>query len=522
MMQFHTLGMYLQDDYKVLPRLTLNLGLRYEFYTTPRDRAGRDSALRNLTDQAPTPGPALTNPSKNNFSPRIGFAYDVFGNGKTSLRGNASLLYDIANMGTIWVTNPTSLPPSFQFTVVNPGSDIITLPGPIPSTVSFEGATIETNAYDVNQPYIMSFNLSVEQQLPSNMMLSLAYAGSRGVHLWQVRELNPRQPLTTPDANGNGEYTWKTTSPASPRLIPFWGSMQISDTTSSSWYNALQVNLRKRVSHGLEFQSAYTWSRALDDNQGQKGTDAFGVFNSGSAANLANNPFNVGAEWAPANFDVKHNWRFNATYRIPEIPSDAFVAKIFKGWWVGNIVAWQSGYPISPQILGDRAVNGTSRWAQRADLVTEETVAQVRANQIANIAGITEDKLAIPYNPDTVVTGNPGQWFDARMFTIAPRGQVGNAGRNILRGPTLSSVDMSLNKDTRLPFLGEAGNLQFRAEIFNIFNHTNFGIPNQAVFSAPTGGNANRPVVAPLTDAGQILYTARKNREMQFSIRVAF
>jgi hypothetical protein len=173
-------------------------------------------------------------------------------------------------------------------------------------------------------------------------------------------------------------------------------------------------------------------------------------------------------------------------------------------------------------VLGDRAIVGQTRFAQRPDLVTEENVDQVRADQIAFISGIEESELAIPFNADTVITGNPNQWFDARMFTLAPRGQVGNASRNFLRGPGLASVDMSFNKDTPLPFLGEAGMLQFRAEIFNILNHANFGYPNTAVFSSPTGGNANRPVVAPVGNAGLIQYTSRSNREMQFSLRVAF
>lgn len=509
-MVFDTYGFYLQDDYRVLPRLTLNLGLRYEFNTTPRERDGRESNILNpMVNPTPTLGPLVGDPSYHNFSPRVGFAWDVTGSGKTSVKGGFALLYDISNLGSLWVSAGASTPPfANRVSYVNPG--LMTMPLTIPCTPSpcspatqnLQGTNVNLLNYSYKEPRMLDYNLSVERQLPSNMVLSVAYAGSRGLHLFQPTELNPRTPTIV-----NGAYTWP--SATAPLINPYWGSVSIIDSVGVSRYNALQTNLTKRVSHGLQFQVGYTYSRVMDDDQGILGPDTTKAI----GPTQVTNPFNPMADYGPAAFDRTHNLHVNSIYHLPDVKTSRVVGKLLQGWWTGNIVTFESGYPFNPLIQSQRSQSGVGANAQNLDrpnsILTDADLAYAKANGEPN---------AVLYNPDTVITGNPNQWFNPNMFMLQPRGSLGDIPRNSLRGPGLVNWDFSVNKDTSLPFLGEAGKLQFRAELFNVLNKVNYGMPSPTVFTGKPADLAE----APLSNAGLITNTATDPRQIQFSLKILF
>ena len=534
-MLFAVLGFYAQDDYHVLPRLTLNLGLRYEFTTTPNEKNGRQSYFLDPPfSETPTIGPMVGDPTHRNVSPRVGFAWDVMGNGKTSLKGGFAVLYDVANIGGVFGLAGLATPPyatSFVVTPTSGGPATLTLPFPIPaSTGTLQGTAPTSIDHDYKSPYMIDYNLAVERQLPSQTVLNIAYAGSRGLHLWQpVSEANPTCPTMNTFIPRGCESTTQigpTTvwaNAKAPRVNPFFSNFSLFGTAGVSWYNALQVNLTKYLSHGLQFQVAYTYSKLMDDTEGLSNSDT-----SGSTTSQVENPFNPLLEWGPANFDVTHNLRVNALYHLPPFRvANGFADKLVNGWWTGSIIRFQTGMPFSPTLSTDRqqaGLTGTNGGLERPSYVTQQNIGAVTAAAVA--AGITTCPAnasgCIPYNPvvynpKTVITHSVQQWFNPNMFTLQPVGTIGDVSRNTLREPGLATWDFSLNKDTVVGFLGDAGRIQFRAEAFNLLNHANFGpAQNGGVFAGSVADVVEQP-----TFSG-IISTSTPGRQIQFSLRAIF
>lgn len=537
-MLFYTVGMYAQDEYRVIPRLTLNLGLRYEFNTQPNEKNGRQSYFADSPySTTATLGPIVNNPTYKNFSPRIGFAYDVFGTGKTSVRGGFGIMYDVANFGLVFGLEGLAMPPFVNSVVVTPASGgpaTLQFPFPIPANAS-AGSLQGTSPTSVNRnyksPHMWDYNFAVEQELPWNTVLSVAYAGSHGMDLWQpVSEVNPRCPTSNTFIPRGCEAVTKVVAGANPvwanatapRLNPFYGNFSLFGTQGISWYNALEVNATKRMAHGLQFQVAYTFSKLLDDTEGLANADT-----SGATTNQVENPFNPMLDYGPANFDVKHNLHLNMLYHLPRLTSRDLLGKFVNGWWMGNIVSIRSGMPFSPMITSDReqsGIAGTNGGLERPSYVTTANLAAATA--AAQAAGVTtcpaNSSGCIPYNPvvfnpDTVITGSPQQWFNPNMFTLQPVGTVGDVGRNILREPGLNTWDFSLNKETAFPLLGEAGRVEFRTEIFNLLNHTNFGpVVNPGFLAGSIADAAEHP------SPTQIASTSTPARQIQFSLKIVF
>ena len=544
---FNTLGFYAQDDYHITSRLTVNMGLRYEFMTTPREAEGRQYAIRNLkTDStvlpggelaAWTPGPVMQNRTYWNFSPRFGFAWDVFGDGKTAVRGGAGIYYDVGNLGGAFINEADGSYPTISDTFTNPGNAVVAFPITPPTVASVLSSNLTNNVvtvdYNAGQPYNIQYNLGVQRQLARNTAINVAYVGSRGVHLWQQLEGNP----TIPTAVVNGVQYWSDSVPlcqsgAIPtcRNNPNFGSVTTNSTVGVSHYDSLQVVVNKRLSSGLEAQGAYTYGHSLGTPIGQVvGADCAGA--PGMDTGVSSNTREY--DYGPSCFDVRHNFRMSLLYYFPNLKSNGVLSKLVDGWWTGNIVALQTGLPFTPILANNRSNSGNlSTGADRVDINTQ-TVAQGTVLTNAEGGDYISAATFIPYNPHTVITGNPNQWFNPSMFHLQPMvpcpnnpaltcGTLGDAARGILRGPDLGDWDFSLVKDTAVPLLDKQGSVEFRAEIFNILNHTNFGMPASAtVFNGATSvlGAYQQ---APLAGVGQITTTVTTSRQIQFALKLIF
>jgi hypothetical protein len=553
---WNTFGFYGQDDWRVMPRLTLNLGLRYEFMTTVIETNGKQAAFRNLAvDGTPTLGPTFRDRSYLNFSPRLGFAYDVSGDGRTAVRGGFGIYYDIGNIGTaLQQTALASEPFSEDVVLTNPPA-FTALPlvfppgGLVPQSINY-------NAY---QPHLVQYNLTAEHQFPANLLLSISYAGSRGVHLWTVEEGNPRIP-TIVNGGGTGRnapifsQTWTGFSPNLNQNIINSGygsgdSVINYNTDAASWYNSLQVILNKRVGHGLEFVSAYTYGKLLDTWQGQ-GNSA----DCTSAAMMqGEDPRHPLLDKGPSCFDTTHNWRFNLLYHFPTIKSEGIVSKLANGWWIGTIYSLQSGYAFSPVLGANRSNSGVLEGQpDRPDIVTAASIAANPCTSQPGQPAAGANPCAytpIPFNSQTAIDPHPSTtstgilWFNPNMFELQPttynpaagpgctatnvncyNGRLGDEGRNVLRGPMFNNWDFSLVKDTKLGILGEAGNIEFRAEFFNILNHTNLAVPGTSGLQAFNGSTTDTTPFseAPNANAGLITSTVGNSRQIQLALKILF
>jgi hypothetical protein len=462
-----------QDDYRVTSNLTLNLGARYEFFTVPKDRDGLDAYLEDiLTSSTPTIGGPFRNPSLKNIAPRAGFAWDVSGDGRTSVRGGSGLYYDTdgtynSSLGVSIQTPPYVLP----INVTGAG-----IPFPTPAFAS--GATgalgMRTIDYNIEQPKGWTYNLNVQRELAAGWAAMVGYAGSRAYNLVNAIEGNPTVPVVQAD----GSLFFPA---GAPRRNPAWSAIDYRTSDGRSVYNALQASLQKRYSDGYQVQFSYTLSKTMDNADAQVSTDTI------TSSVYPPNPYDLDSEWAVAAFDARHVFSTNATWELPAFRNNAALG----GWQLNAIFSFHTGYPFSPSIQ-------TSNWSRAG-----------------NTGANTEDRPNVKpgTDPKTIITGNPNQWFDPRAFELQPQGTFGNTPRNFLRGPGFANTDLSLVKNQAL-----AGNakLQFRLEVFNIFNQANFAAPTRTVFA---GAAQNE---APLATAGQVTRTVTSSRQVQLGAKILF
>ena len=475
---FSTLGFYAQDDFRVTPRLTLNIGLRYEFTTVPRSPVGIESAVRDIQhDSQAVIGPPFQNPSLRDFSPRFGFAWDVFGDNKTALRGGFAELFDIVAYNAALNVSASGTPPFSGVSSIQGGT--FTVPFIFPTGASAGKQSLRTQDYLMQQPHLLSYNLTLERQLPKNVAVTLAYAGSRGINLEMTTEGNPEIATILPD----GRIFFPV---GAPRTNPNFAQMEFKTAGGNSFYNSLQFGVTKRLSQGLQFQSSYTFSKVIDETQGEEGAE-----DANSSSIFSVWPTRRTIDRAPAQFDATHTWRFNTIYQLPGTTRQGVAGALLNGWQTSGILAVQTGYPFSPVLQTNQSRSGTNGGG----------------------AGIDRPDLVPGRNNGNIILGGPNKYFDPTAFTFPAAGFLGTAGRNILRGPGLVNLDISFLKSTRIPRLGESGKLEFRAELFNILNHANFGMPNNTVFN---GANLNPA-------AGQITSTfPNKSRQIQLALRLLF
>lgn len=457
---------YVQDDFRVASNLVINAGLRYEFVSVPKER---DNLIANLVDlrndRAPTAGVLYENPSKLNFAPRVGFAYDPFKNGKTSVRASFGIYYE--PLWTDYYANAANRVPPY-FTIGSVRNPTFPNAAAVAGSPNFVLGRLDVLDYNPSNPYMMHYNLSVQRQIVNGATLSVAYLGQRGVH--QVRAIDANQALPTILADGRKFFPTNSVV-----RNPNFTGIRYKVTDGQSSYNGLQTVFNLKTQKFINFQASYTYSKAIDDGSI--------VTTQGGDNDLPQDPDSRQAERGLSNYDQRH---YFATYLVTDIPRFFGPNWLTGGWQINTITVLASGNPFSVTVGFDRA---------RAR--PQAGTAPQRPNLVAGRSN----------NP---ILGSPDRYFDPTAFSLPEAGFFGNLGRNTLIGPGLFTVDMSINKTFKIK---ERFSAQFRVEAFNILNRPNFAIPSQrTVFSA----------AGPVASAGLITSTTTTSRQLQFGLKLSF
>jgi hypothetical protein len=476
--RFWILGGYAQDDFALTDRITLNAGLRYEVMTMPRDINGRDSALINLTDRTATLGQLYEGPDTNNFSPRVGFAWNVTGDGLTSVRGGYGMYFNTNSSQNliVTVTNPPATP---RVVFPNP-----TFPNPPFDRTS--GLSVRPMQWDIETPRVQVWNVSLQREIFANTAVTIGYAGSRGEHLLRSNDVNTAASMTGAD----GQPFFPV---GAPRINTAWTTIELKSSDGDSWYRALLLEARRRWSNGFMFQSSYTWAKSEDTTQA-----------STFFSDATNGTTSAFPEFIPdynkglSDFHAEHNWVLNFSYDLPfGRDLTGISGALVNGWRVSGIINVRSGGPLTVFVQNNRS---RSLW------------------QPSLGPGIGRDRASYAPGggPDDAVTGDPNAWFNPAAFALPPAGTFGNTGRGDLIGPNLRTVDLSFVKDTAFTPLGDGGRFEVRIEVFNLFNRDNFGPPQLIAFAGAADGEQ------PLANFGRVRNTITSARQAQLGVRVRF
>lgn len=468
------MGAYVQDDWNLRPNLTVNAGLRLEYATRPVD--SRDINMPNLLGE-PIVGPLYENPGAA-WSPRLGAAWDVRGNGRTSVRAGYGLYYNLNNQQNliVTVTNPPFTP---RVVIANPTF-------PVPPFERAGGISVRPIQNDVEYPRVHMWNINVQQALAADWVLTLGYAGARGRHLWRNSDVNIPTPATLADG---------TPFFAAGLLRPnrAYSAIELKSSDGNSWYKALIVDVRKTWGLGFEVQSSYTWSRSEDTTQNST------FFSDSTTATTSAMPeFIPGYNKGLSDFHAEHNWVATFIWHLPQAGALPAVADaLLNGWQVSGIVRMRSGNPLTAFLQTNRS---RSLWSPSLGPGT----------------GPDRPSYAPGRGPSDAVTGDPARWFDPTAFVLPPAGTFGNVGRNDLVGPDLKTMDVAFTRQIPWTKLGSSGRIDLRVEVFNLFNRVNFGPPSLVAFA----GSADNE--SPLSSFGQIRTTVTSARQVQLGARIVF
>lgn len=500
---------YFQDDWKVSQRLTVNLGLRYEYNTTATDVKGlwRSLSFNTIQNGYPTLVPNIRtpyhfySPDSKDFQPRIGMAYRL--NEKTVIRTGGGIYYNVQQLNNYTILNlnpPLSGSSAFANTASN---GVITNPNPVTLTNPFGvlNTTSTINANTLNpdnfEPRVLQWSFGMQRQLPMQSVLDIGYVGSKGVHIDNTVELNNPDPglsslPTTPQQRR--PYQFVTDGFGGP-VRPV-SRIRFLDSGANSWYHALQVNWQKRLTNGLTANLAYTYGKAEGEGYGRN--ESFGFTSNGSYQN----PRNRAADKARYPFDVTHNFVASWLYQIP-IPASmnkGILRQVIGGWQANGIWTIHTGLPFT-----------------------------VQQNNTLNTfnSPVRPDRIGSGAQPNQTIN----QWFNPNDFQVVScqvssqpgRCHYGSAGNGILNGPGFNNLDFSMFKNFTIH---ESARLQFRAEFFNVFNTPNFNPPNsslngsQQFLPATPGGAFPSQIVA--SGPGQITSLSAPMRQIQFSLKFLF
>ena len=564
---------YFQDDWRIKSNLTLNLGLRYEMSTNPYEKYGKSLLLPTYSTLLPCGGGPPTcsganptsvlrntfftkNPTTKNFEPRVGFAWDPFKDGKTSVRGGIGMFDALPLAYELILNNNSAAPFRPTFVALGPGGG-----GPESSppagTWPFSVPTLETvhnlsplaRTWMYVQPnptrnYVYQYNLNISRQITPTLSLLIGYSGSRGLHNpFQADSINTVVPTkdattgayywpksytvnqpTTPTAVGTGyvgdpnnacpAVSFTATNPGVAQncfLVNTSTTNSIFNTLyqSRSWYNGLQVKLDKRMSKGFQIQVAYTWSKSIDDSSGSTAGDTF-------SADIVSEPwYDLSLDKGLSDFDVRHNFVINGLWNVPTPGKlGVFGEKALGGWQLGIITTLASGVPVSASMT---AFNNA--FDLGGELIT--------TNQPPNlVSGCSPQNLVNSNYRNSLIYIKPGclSLVPATAANAAicdtSRGYPGfcpnirgNLGRDTIIGPGLFDMDFSVFKNNYIRKISETFNVQFRAEMFNVLNHANFA-PTTSL-NPFTGINAT-----PDPNFGRLTSVQVPNRQIQLALKM--
>ena len=487
---------FVEDAWKVTPRLELRAGLRVESTTGWNEAHGRASNYgftSGVINTTPTVGSSALRENRVKFlpEPRVGLAWDVFGNSKTAVKASFGVhraLLDTLDY-RLDQTAPFNTTYSYSNTTVSQLSELSL------STATGGQVSPSNVQPDIQTPTVLAWTLKVEQEIAPATVLTLGYIGSHGYHQILSEDQNTPPYVVCPSAACSGSEPagtiyYTSTTLANPNVAnsTSWVSQGVSS------YNGLEVDAQHRYAHGLQLRGVYTWSKNLDDGS------AWNTSVSSNTPAYVSVPGDPKVDYGRAATNIAHAGVISGTWDLPLGDGHALLSnlaapekQLASGWSVSAIAALQSGFPFSPQLGYNPTGNGDSRNPVRPSL---------NAAYHGNLY------------PKT-----PQQWFDPHAFVAPDSGTAGNLGRDTLTGPGMENLDFSIVKNTAIH---ERVKAQFRAEYFNVLNHTNFSTPNPVVFSAgPTPAKPGTAVAVSPT-AGVITGTANSSRQLQFALKLLF
>jgi hypothetical protein len=472
---------FIEDTFKVNKRLEIRAGFRSEStngWNESQGRASNYAVVDGVLQTDPIIGSSALTTNRAKFlpEPRVGFAWDVWGNGKTAVRGGFGLYYGL--LDTLDYRLDQTAPFNTAQTLSNVAvSSLQITPGATPPAGSkISPSNIQP---DIETPAVLNWSLRIEQQVAPHTSLTVGYVGSHSYH--QILSEDMNEPVPTYLADGTVFYPAgsKNANPALANTTS-WVSQGVG------LYNSLVVDVRRSFSNGLQFRGNYTYSKNLDDGS------AWNTSVSGNTPGFVEFPLNPKLDWGPAATDVRHAASVNGSYELPFGPKRRYLQHASKpvrllayGWTASAIFAVQTGFPFTPQLGYNPTGNGDTR-------------NPVRPN----------------WNPDfngDLYPRSVNQYFNPAAFLPPATGTYGNVSRDALTGPGLTQLDFSA---TRNAHLTERLGFQFRAEFFNVLNHTNLSTPNEVVYSSATSG------ISPT--AGLVTSTSTTSRQIQFGAKLQF
>ena len=472
---------FVEDTIKLTPRFELRAGFRSEStngWNESQGRAANYAIVNEVLQTQPIVGASALTGNHALFlpEPRIGFAWDLWGNGKTAVRGGFGLYHGLLDTLDYRLdqTAPFNTAESISNIAV---SNLEITPGtPPPAGTKVSPSNVQP---DIATPAVLTWSLRVEQQIAPHTSLTVGYVGSHSYHQILSEDLNEPVPTYQPD--GSVFYPAGSAN-ANPALA-----------NSTSWesqgvglYNSLLIDVRRSFAGGFQFRGNYTYSKNLDDGS------AWNTSVSGNTPAFVEFPLNPKLDWGPAATDVRHAASFNGSYDLPFgrkrhlLNHASFPVDLVAGGWTASaIVSVQTGFPFTPQLGYNPTGNGDTR-------------NPVRPNWNSNFSG-------------NLYPRTPSQYFSPAAFLPPVAGTYGNVSRDSLSGPGLSQLDFSAVRNAHPT---ERLGIQFRAEFFNVLNHTNFLTPNEVVYTSATSG------ISPT--AGVVTATSTTSRQIQFGAKIQF
>ena len=474
---------YAQDEFRISPRLTLTYGLRYEVntpYTDIRNRMnewapGQKSTV--MPDAPPGllfPGdkgvpPGIAAVDYRELMPRVGLAWDPFGAGKMTIRAGYGIFYDgfTNGVGGPLQAAVSALPWTEAYQMAGPGFNLAnpygSQPPPFVTGQFVQPATILTVQQGMLPPYSQNWNLSIQRVIANDYLLDVRYVGNKGTHLPRFIEANPS--IYGPGANAENTEQRREYADCNAAGVCNYGSVGLIADDSSSTYHALQVAFSRQFTRNLSFLASYWFSKSLDYISSLNVAGSAPTLVAGEN-DLAQNPFDLRGEHGPSLFDAKNRFLFSGSYRLPIWRSASRAAAfVVNGWQLNTIASISSGTPFTVYDSANVSLQGsapeiTGFYSSRPDLISNPNLG--------------------PHTPSDWVSRSAFQ----QLNPVTQAGQFGNEGRNVVRGPGIEDVDLSLFKDFRV---SESKRVQFRAECFNTLNHANFGLPENDLESPAFG-----------------------------------